>query len=396
MTYDFDIVVAGAGPAGLSAALRARWLRTYKALPASVAVIDPSGLGGLANWKDVLVTGPSFKLDLASILGDLENFPVDFIQAPVTGSSLHGDIKTVFTPDRGVSCRAVIVCTGLKTLCNERDYVGKGLMMTLKDHAFMADQLEDFCSRNAGARVLLWGTGPAARFAAFFEGLNRGRVKFSTFYESGPDGAPGDGRITRIGGGERVRFVECRDPAGKLLRLETDFLLLDFESYMRRTNSTRTFGELDRKDGFIVVDHGLKTSIEGVFAAGDATGGPFCAAKAIGEGVKAGFEAYRKTYADKFGSDPSLYAFYPSHALEMVPERTGFRLPDLSADLCPKVLGSVQGLAERLGLDEGQARLLSLMDGSASLGRLGAGADPAVLAALIARAVELKSMALHA
>jgi thioredoxin reductase len=395
MTYDYDIIVVGAGPAGLSAALRARWLRTYKALPASLAVIDPSGLGGLANWKEVLVTGPSFKLDLANIVTDLERFPVEVVAAPVTGSALAGTIKTIRTPDRDFTCRAVIVCTGLKTLCNEREYVGRGLVMTLKDHAYMAEQLEAFCAAQAGARVLVWGTAPAARFLAYFEGLNRGRLRVTPFFESDPGDGPGTGRITRLDGADRLEYVEYRDPDGLARRLETDFVLLDFESLMLRTTSTRAFGELAGRDGFIAVDHELRTSVEGVFAAGDATGGPFCAAKAIGEGVTAGFAAYRRTFADKFGYEPPLYAFFPSHAARMEPEVTGFRLPELSDACCPKVLGRVSAVAGRLGLDAAGAALLSRMDGRTPLDRLQREADQDLLLHLIQQAVDAKALAIH-
>jgi len=395
MSYDFDIVVVGAGPAGLSAALRARWLRTYKALPASVAVIDPAGLGGLANWKAVLVTGPSFKLDLAAILDDLQRYPVETIPAAVTGASLAGPIKTIRTPDRDITCRAVIVCTGLKTLCNERQYVGRGLVMTLKDHGFMAEQLEAFCAANAGARVLVWGTAPVESFAAFFDGLNRGRVRVSRFTESDPAGGPGDGRITRLCGKERLESVDYLDPAGVPRRLETDFLLLDFESLMLRTTSTSAFTELAARDGFIEVDHELRTSVDGVFAAGDATGGPFCAAKAIGEGVTAGFAAYRRTFADKFGSDPSLYAFFPSLAPVMEPEITGFHLPALGPACCPKLLGDPAALAERLEFSSPEADILARCDGRTPLDVLHRDMAPDRLRHLIARAVEAKALAIH-
>lgn len=395
MIYDYDIVVVGAGPAGLAAALRARWLRTYKAVPASVAVIDPAGPGGLANWKQVLLTGPSFRLDLKAILDDLAQFPVEVIPAPVIGASLRGAIKTVRLPGRAVTGRAVVVCTGLKTLCNEREYVGRGLVMTLKDHGYMAEQLEALCAERAGARLVLWGTAPMARFAAYFDGLNRGRLRVRRFFESDARGGPGDGRILRLGGAERLEWIDYRDPDGAIRRLETDLLLLDFESFMLRTTSAEVFGELARRDGFLAVDHGLRTSVEGVFAAGDVTGGPFCAAKALGEGVTAGFAAYARTFEDKFGYEPSLYAFFPSHAPALVPEQTGFHLPELGPDCCPKVLGDVAGLAATLALDAEASRLLSMMDGRTPLAQLRRETDPQRLDALIRRAVDAKALALH-
>ncbi len=74
--YDYDAVVIGAGPAGISAAIRLRWLKTYHALPASVALVDPEPPGGLAAMGGCVLTGPSFALDaegiLEPLLSDLE------------------------------------------------------------------------------------------------------------------------------------------------------------------------------------------------------------------------------------------------------------------------------------------------------------------------------------
>lgn len=383
MPYDFDILVVGAGPAGLAAALRARWLRTYKAVPASVAILDPAGAGGLANWKEVLVTGPSFKLDLAAILADFDRYPVPIIETTVTGARLDAPVKTVHTPERDYACRAVIVCTGLKTLCNERRYVGRGLVMTLKDHGFMADQLEAFCAANPGARVLVWGTAPMTRFAAYFERLSAGRVRMSRFTE------PADGRILRLGGRNHLEYVEYCAPDGEIRRLDTEFLLLDFESLMLRTTSTAAFPDLAVRDGFLNVDHGLHTNIPGVYAAGDATGGPFCAAKAIGEGVTAGFAAYRQTFCDKFGHDPSLYAFFPSQAPVLDPPVTGYHLPPLSPTCCPKLLDDPARVAASLSLSTAEADLFARLDGRTPLADLPLSPD------LLARAIEAKFLTIH-
>lgn len=395
MRYDFDIAVVGAGPAGLAAALRARWLRTYKALPASVAVIDPAGKGGLANWRTVLMTGPSFALDLASILDDFETYPVEFIQSAATGAELDGPIKTMYTESGELTCRAVIVCTGLKTLANERDYVDRGLLMTLKDHNFMADVLERFCEEHRGKRLLVWGTQRAAKTIRFVEAISRGRLQIASFLES-EDAGPMCGVLRRINGKDWVESVTVTDEHGLEREIPTDFLLLDFESHMLRTNSAAAFPELQRREGFIEVDHFLRTSIPGVYAAGDITGGPFCGAKAIGEGVSAGFYAYQQVYQDKFGTDPSLYAFFPHRGEEIVAGETGFRIPPLANEMRPKILMSADALEPLLdGAD--MATVLDMMDGSATIHEIqvGTGLTVDAVSWMVEALVERKALALH-
>ena len=48
---------------------------------------------------------------------------------------------------------------------------------------------------------------------------------------------------------------------------------------------------LETEEGYIRVDRRMATNVEGVFAAGDCTGGPLQVAKAVGEGHVAALSA---------------------------------------------------------------------------------------------------------
>ncbi len=51
---------------------------------------------------------------------------------------------------------------------------------------------------------------------------------------------------------------------------------------------------LEQKDGFLIIDREGKTNVEGVCAAGGATGGNAQIAKSVGEGCNAAISAIRK------------------------------------------------------------------------------------------------------
>ena len=65
--YDADVIVVGAGPAGLAAALRVRWLKGYEAIPGSVILVDPEPIGGLAAMGGCILTGPGWALNAEGV-----------------------------------------------------------------------------------------------------------------------------------------------------------------------------------------------------------------------------------------------------------------------------------------------------------------------------------------
>ena len=125
-----DIIIVGAGPAGLSAAIYAQ--RSGK----SSLVLEATTYGGqiintpdIANYPGLAhVSGVEFATNLFNQAKDLG---AEVIFQRVIAVEDRGDIKVVKTSKAEYECRAVILATGAKNrplgLDNEQSLIGKGI-----------------------------------------------------------------------------------------------------------------------------------------------------------------------------------------------------------------------------------------------------------------------------
>ena len=102
--WDVDVAVVGAGPTGLSAAIRLRWLKTFPLVPVSVALINSGPLGGLAKMGNSILTGPSLAFPTGQLVErleeDLKKWPVPVISNRVEAIDKEQDV--FFSPWRMV------------------------------------------------------------------------------------------------------------------------------------------------------------------------------------------------------------------------------------------------------------------------------------------------------
>ena len=126
----YDIIVIGAGPAGLTAALYA--LRADK----SVLVLEKATFGGQITFSPQIENYPGFAKmsgnEFADKLVDqVISQGADIEMETVTGIRDNGDTKTVITEDGEHEAKAVIIATGVKHrqtgLPNENELVGEGI-----------------------------------------------------------------------------------------------------------------------------------------------------------------------------------------------------------------------------------------------------------------------------
>ena len=299
----YDLIVVGAGPAGLTAAL-------YAAREGiDTLVIDRAGIGGQIGVTERLDNFPGFPDgitggELADRFGrQAERFGVEILSAQeVTAIGVDAEYRFVRTAD-GAEYRSWAVLLALGStyrrlgIPGEEDFIGSGVHFCATcDGPFYRDE-----------EVLVIGGGNSAGEESIF------LTKFArhvTIVSRGPQLTASKAVIEKIGeqpdidvryncvpeefkGDTRLRSVVLRDTrTGELQEVHPSGVFV-FIGLSPNTELVKGLVDLDER-GFVTTDIGLQTSIPGIFAAGDCrTGSTKQAASAAGEGAAAALSLRR-------------------------------------------------------------------------------------------------------
>jgi thioredoxin reductase (NADPH) len=283
----YDVAVVGAGPAGVSAAINVRNRGRSVLLLGGQApfgrVKGPHEVGNYAGFPaakgDDLVA--AFRRHLDAF--DVEPTPDRVTRIVADGDGSGDDGYVLFGGGEFYRASTVVLATGVvldATIDGEDDLVGQGVSycVTCDGRLF------------AGRRVAYISYGPpgeeeATELADAF-GVD---VTYLPQYEG----------EYRLPAGVHVRAGETperltRAEDGVHVSLEGGELVADAAFLYREAVAPRTLLDgLDADGPHLVVDLHMRTSLPGVFAAGDCAGGPYQVAKAVGQGQVAALSAVR-------------------------------------------------------------------------------------------------------
>lgn len=292
----YDLIIIGGGPAGLTAAIYA----IRKRLDVLLVSED---LGGKTNYRMDIREAEGHQLIRGTEIVQKFRSELDYLHfaramTKVRRVDREADHFIVDTEDRGVlKARALIIATGARQqflgVPGELEFLGRGLGYSASSYAPV------FIDK----RVTVIGDGDLALRAA---------AELATVAEHvhlvGPSHAVIDGplghklmnspnvtileehRVVQVGGAKYLEKVIVQSPSGQKSEIGTDGAFVE----LALIPNTDFIAHLVARDGRgrIIVDAAGRSSVPGIFAAGDVTDTTEQVLVAVGEGAKAALRAY--------------------------------------------------------------------------------------------------------
>ena len=293
----YDLIVIGGGPAGLSAAL-------YAAREGiETLIIERSGVGGQAGTTERIDNYPGFAqgvggAELADAMREhAERFDVEILPAQtVTSIEAQGDYKMISTESGDSYCgRSLLLTPGATyrrlNVPGEEDLIGAGIHFcaTCDGPFYKGQELLVVGGGNSGVEEGLFLTKFATKVTILEVGE---RLRASQILQEKAASHPQievrlNTTVVEFKGDGKLSSVVIKDTATGETEEITPGAVFVFIGLLPNTAFVKDSVDLDQW-GSISTSPTMETSLEGVFAAGDArSGSTKQVASAVGEGATA-------------------------------------------------------------------------------------------------------------
>lgn len=272
----YDVIIIGAGPAGISASIYAasRGLRTL--------LLEKEQVGGTIHSVSSVThysgiteneTGRTFAARMQKQAADA-GVIIKFEE--VTTINLEEEIKELVTNKGSYQAKSVILANGttpkLLGIPGEQKLIGKGVGYCLSEDLNMYKEKEIFVvgggdgalkealflSKLAKQVTLIHfedKLGAIAEFTAKAEKTSNMKIRLHS-------------RLTRVNGSMNIETLEITDintGEAEVVEALNGYVLI----YAGSTPNSEMYPSVSREDGYIVVNERMETNIPGVYAVGD-------------------------------------------------------------------------------------------------------------------------------
>jgi thioredoxin reductase (NADPH) len=272
----YDIIIIGAGPAGLTAGL-------YSARNGLKVGIISKDIGGTSNSILMLENWPGFIGSGAELMKkfyeQVKGYDVDFIMEEVDSIEKSGKEFVVKTKNKKIEGKALIIATGTERkklkIPGEVELLGKGVSYCATcDSFFFKNKIvaviggSDCAAISALAlsdiakKVYVIYRGEKLRCENVTEERLEQKKNVEMHYNSIPLG---------ILGKEKVEGIDIISK-GKKEDIKVDGIFIEIGSTPLAEFAKKINLKMD-DEKFIEVDYNMKTSVDGIYAAGDVSNG---------------------------------------------------------------------------------------------------------------------------
>ncbi|BAT72050.1 thioredoxin reductase (NADPH) [Thermosulfidibacter takaii ABI70S6] len=272
----YDLIIVGAGPAGLTAGIYAARARM------DALIIERFAPGGQIALSDWVENYPGFDEGISGMeltermRKQAEKMGINFVNAEAKGLEEYRDRKVLYADSDWYEARTIIVATGASPkqlgVEGEKEFVGRGVSYCATcDGAFYkgmevavvgggdtAVQEAIFLTKFA-SKVYLIHRRDKLRAAPILQERLFKNEKIEVIWDTVVEKIVGDGAV------EGVELKNVKTGEKKFLKVAGVFIFIGIKP---NTAFVGDVLELDA-NGFIITNENLETNVPGVFAAGD-------------------------------------------------------------------------------------------------------------------------------
>lgn len=276
MDKEYQLIILGGGPAGLSAGIYAARNKL------STLLIEKGMVGGLANYAELIENYPGFQDGISGMeLGEKmlkqgEKFGLKTLMAEISGLKIEDGRKTLKTSEGDITTKAVIIALGSErvnlNVSGEKEFIGRGVSYCATcDAAFFKEKPVAVVGGGNSAiseaihltkfanKVYVIHRRGQFRATPIFVDKAKSEPKISFVLNSTVDSIEGKDNV------EKLQLNNVLTGQKSTLPISGVFIAIGQKP---NTDFLRGILPLDA-NGYIITNEKMETSVPGVMAAGD-------------------------------------------------------------------------------------------------------------------------------